>query len=217
MNGLNRWNLLVEPARILREGFRALIESEAGLRVAESDGHASALEALRRQPADVLVFNLGVVGQPLAGFVRDARRICPRLKLVGYDFEGVAGRAIAFVRSGCSGCLLGDFSAEDMLLAVRSAGGRGLYLNAEAAGIVIDYYLENSRRSSPATEAGLGLRERQVLELLAEGRQARGIARELGISVNSAIYHRRRIMAKLKVRSVSQLTKWAIQSGLSTP
>jgi DNA-binding NarL/FixJ family response regulator len=120
------------------------------------------------------------------------------------------------LKAGASGYLLKDGAFEELAGAIRTVMAKKMYLSPRIADVVVEDYVRNMPRSEPSAFAALTPREREVLQLLAEGKATKQAAAALHVSVKTVETHRRQIMTKLDIHSVAELTKYAIREGLTS-
>jgi DNA-binding NarL/FixJ family response regulator len=128
------------------------------------------------------------------------------------DEQFVAG----MLRAGASGYLLKDCAAEELSYAVRAVKANQTYLSPGVAAIVTKEYVRNLTKGKKHTPSVLTSREREVLQLLSEGKLSKEIAESLHLSVRTIETHRRQIMDKLGIHTVAELTKYAIRQGITS-
>jgi two-component system NarL family response regulator len=145
--------------------------------------------------------------------VRGAR---PMARVLALCCGGDRQQVMAMLDAGGGGCLDRNADFMELLHAVRTLAAGGSYISPEIAGVLVDSYV---RREYPVDENGLGTlgtRERQVLQMVAEGRTSREIANRMKVTRSTVESHRRNIMRKLNLRGVAEMTRFAIRSGLTT-
>jgi DNA-binding NarL/FixJ family response regulator len=120
------------------------------------------------------------------------------------------------LEAGASGYLLKDCAFEELVRAIRSVMSNQIYLSPTIAGIVVNRYIGKSPRGESSVFTNLTPREREILQILAEGMSTKKIAYHLNISVKTVETHRRNIMEKLNIHSISELVKYAIREGLTS-
>jgi DNA-binding NarL/FixJ family response regulator len=121
------------------------------------------------------------------------------------------------LRAGASGYLLKDCASQELANAIHQVAGGKKYLSPEITGVVIDDYLVGGSSEEGVTAAAqLSAREREVLQLIAEGWSTKQIATHLYVSVKTIETHRRQIMKKLDLHNIADLTKYAIREGLTS-
>ncbi len=208
--------LIADDHAIVREGLRALLGQAAGFRVVgeASDGRR-AVEMVARLKPDVVLMDISMRG--LNG-VEATRRIvgerrAPRVLALSMhtDMRSVS----RMMEAGASGYLVKDCEPSELTAAIETVAGGGVYVCAEVRGAA-------ARVQSRSTEAAttdlrsLSVREREVLQLLAEGQNTRDIATTLGLSEKTVENHRQQLRDKLGLASTAELTKFAIREGLTS-
>lgn len=206
--------LLADDHAIVREGLRALLTREADLRVVGEAGDGR--EALRLAQAvrpDVAALDLSM---PLLNGLEAARQMAawdrpPRTILLTMHTE--EHYVLEALRAGVRGYVLKKQAAADLVRAIREVVSGGVYLSPGVSATVAD-----AVRSAGAAPADpLTAREREVLQLVAEGKSTKEIAAILGVSVKTADAHRTRLMQKLDIHDVASLTRYAIRHGIIQP
>lgn len=205
--------VLADDHLIFRQALKTLLE-QAGLEVVadEPDGRA-AVEAVWRLAPDVVVLD---VAMPLLNGVDAAREIIrmephPHIILLsGLDDARFVPEAM---RAGVRGFVLKTQGAEDLLRAIEAVRQGVLYVSPGASQAVIDA----CRTGAPPATQRLSVRERQVVQLVAEGKSNKQIAETLAITVKTAEFHRGRLMRKLHIHDVAGLVRYAIREGLIAP
>lgn len=209
--------LLVDDHKIIRDGLRAILEQQPEIDVVgeAADGH-EAIACARTANPDVIVMDVSMRG--LNGIDATARIVSelPGIKIIGLSMNADRRYVLAMLSAGAGGYILKDAAAQELIRALRTVAAGHTYLSPEITGIVVDTAVQASRpaaETDPASE--LSTREREVLQLLAEGRTSKDIGAQLHIAVTTVETHRRQIMRKLKIRTVAELTKYAIREGLT--
>ena len=205
--------LLADDQVIVREGVRALLEREGFEVVAEaSDGREAVRLATTLQP-DIAIFDLGLPLLNGLDATREILRASPGTRSIVLTVLAERQNVLDALRAGAKGYVVRTQAAADLLLAIHEVSRGAIYLSPSISGIVVEAYLTLSDApSDPLTP-----RERQVLQLVAEGRRTREIADLLGVSVKTAESHRVRIMGKLGIRQTAGLVRYAIRQGLIAP
>lgn len=203
--------VLADDHAIVRQGLRLLLAG-AGLEVVgeASDGHEAVRLAHELKP-DVAV--LDVVMPVLNGLdaAREIQHASPRTKAILLTSRQDERMVLEALQAGIRGCVQKTYDAQDLIQAIRDVAAGGVYLSAAFSHCVVEAY--RARTALPPDP--LSRRERQVLQLIAEGKSTRQIAGVLGVSVKTAESHRTNIMRKLKIRQTAGLVRYALQRGLS--
>jgi DNA-binding NarL/FixJ family response regulator len=198
--------LLADDHSITLSGMRSVIGQEHEIVGTASDGRALVSEALRLRP-HVIVLDISM---PLLNGVEAARKIhqeWPQAKLIFVSMHTNVMYVREAMSTGASGYILKTSAAEELLPAIRTVLDGGVYMTASLKPAVSD---------SKITHASLGLtnRQREVLQLVAEGRTSKEVATLLGTSVKTANFHRYQLKKKLGVRSIAELAAFAVRSGV---
>jgi DNA-binding NarL/FixJ family response regulator len=138
----------------------------------------------------------------------------PGVKVVALSMHSDRRFVLGMLEAGASGYLLKDCAFDELAKAIRSVAAGHTYLSPSVADVVVKGYLDKLSEPLTAARSPLTQREREILQLLAEGSTTKEIASHLGVSVKTVETHRRNMMQKLNMRSVAELTKYAIREGL---
>lgn len=205
--------LLADDHPILRHGLRALLEREGFAVVAEAGDGKEAVKLARQHRPDVAVLDLSM---PLLSGLEAARTI-QREKLARGVLLLTVHREDHYVlealRAGIRGYVLKSQAPEDIAAAIRQVASGGIYLSPGLSEVLLDAYVN---RREPVDDP-LSPRERQVLQLVAEGKTTKEVAAVLEISVKTADSHRSRLMKKLEMDETAGLVRYAIRRGVVEP
>jgi two-component system, NarL family, response regulator NreC len=202
--------VLADDHHIVRQGLRALLEKEGLKVVAEAENGRDAVQMAQQHKPDVAVLDLMM---PLLNGLDASREILQNryataaILLTMHTEEHQIAMAL---RAGVRGYLLKTQAAEDLVHAIREVVRGEIYLSPGVSRIVVDGYLSGDR---PAGDP-LAPRERQVLQLVAEGKTSKEIAVLLGLTVKTAESYRARVMEKLDVHETAGLVRYAIRHGI---
>ena len=210
--------ILADDHAIVRHGLSKLLQQEKGIEVIAQaqDGH-STVELTRELSPDLVVMDIGM---PDLNGIEATRQIVqdfPQVKVIGLSMHSGQKFIIEMLKAGASGYLLKDCALEELTIAVRTVAEGKMYLSPGITDIVVENYVRHSEEKEPSSFSLLSQREREVLQLMAEGKTTKQIALHLHISPKTVEGHRLRLMSKLKMDNVAQLTKYAIQEGLTSP
>lgn len=209
--------LLADDHKIIRDGLCSLIEKQPGMEVvAEADNGRAALKLARRLKPDAIIMDLNM---PDLNGIDAARQILtelPDTKIIVLSMHADRQFVVGALQAGASGYLLKDCAFEELARALQTVLRRQTYLSPGIAGTVVKDYLEQLSTIETAIEAALTPREREVLQLIAEGRSTKETADRLNVSIKTVESHRRNIMEKLNIHSTAELTKYAIRKGLTS-
>ena len=201
--------LLADDHPMFRQGLKALLEREGFEVVAEAaDGHEAVRQARQLTPA-VAVLDIGM---PLLNGIDAARQILkqtPSTQVVVLTMYEEEAYVLEALRAGIRGYVLKAQAAADLVAAIREVLRGAVYLSPGISKAVVDAYMGKSELPlDPLTD-----RERQVLQLIAEGKTTKEIAEILGLSVKTADSHRTRIMQKLEIHETASLVRYAVRRG----
>jgi DNA-binding NarL/FixJ family response regulator len=209
--------LLVDDHKMMREGLRALMSGVPDIKVVgeASDGR-TALDLVRTLAPDVVVLD---VGMPELNGVETARRIRAehkRVKVIALSTHSDKRYVHHMLEAGACGYVLKMGAHEELVRAVRAASQGRTYLSPEIAGYIVERSTQPHGVSAPSAFSMLGSREREVLQLVAEGKTSGETAKQMHISVKTVETHRRNIVQKLGLHGTAELTKYAIREGLTS-
>ncbi len=209
--------LLADDHKITRQGLRALLGKQEDMEVvAEAEEGRMAVRLVRELLPDVVIMD---VSMPDLNGMEAARQIVgkfPDVKIIALSMHSDSLFVTEMLRSGASGYLLKDCAFEELARAIRAVVAGKAYLSPSISGIVVDDYVHRLSKADFSTSELLTDREREVLQLIAEGESTKQIALKLHISVKTVETHRRQIMNKLDIHTVAELTKYAIRKGLTS-
>jgi len=209
--------VLADDHSIVRQGLRALIEKQSDMRVIgeASNGRETVAMAGELLP-DVILMDVSMPDMNGIEATRRIRTAFPEIKVLALSMHSDRRFAIEMLRAGAYGYLLKDSAFEEMAHAIRAVMSGHTYLCHKIADIVIRDYMDITTKGEVSVFSALTVREREVLQLIAEGKSTKEIASILGVSVKTIETHRQQMMEKLDIHSVAELTKYAIREGLTS-
>jgi DNA-binding NarL/FixJ family response regulator len=205
--------LLADDHPVFRQGLRALLEREKFEIVGEaSDGLEAIAMAERLQPT-VVVADLAMPALNGIDAAREILKVAPRSKTILLSMYTEEHHVLEALRAGVKGCVSKSQAAEHLLQAIKDVCAGGVYLSPHVSGAVVQAYLARTELPyEPLTP-----RERQVLQLIAEGKTTKETAAVLDVSVKTAETHRTNLMEKLDIHSTAGLVRYAIRRGMLQP
>jgi len=202
--------VLADDHALVRQGLRSLLEKEKFQVVAEASDGQEAVRFSESLHPDIAVFDISMPTLNGIDAARQLGRSCPKTKailLTQHEEDQYIREAL---EAGVKGFVLKSQVASDLVLAIQQVARGQFYLSPGVSRAVVEAYRTKSEMPSDP----LTLRERQVLQLIAEGRSTKDVASLLGISVKTAESHRTRLMQKLDIHETATLVRYAVRRGL---
>jgi len=208
--------LIADDHRLFRDGLRTLLEKQRNVRVVAetTDGAETVAAALELKP-DIVLMDISM--SELNG-IEATRRIVARgsaTRIIMLSMHSDRRFITESLKAGAMGYLLKDCAFEEVLFAVKAVSEGTMYLSSRISESVIKDYVAIAKSAPGSAFSILSAREREVLQLLAEGKSTKEAAARLHVSVKTIETHRKQIMDKLDIHSVAELTKYAIREGLT--
>jgi two-component system response regulator NreC len=210
--------VIADDHTLMRAGLRALLEHDLGHTVVgEAETGLRALEQVRACTPDLVLMD---VGMPELNGIEATRQLIaqtPGVKVIGLSIHADVDYVIEMLKAGARGYLLKDSALEELHQAIRVVGAGQTYVAQKLATQVFDDYIRRvgAERRESAFDL-LSARDRIIIQLLAEGHTSKEIAERLSLAVSSVETYRSQIMAKLNLRNIAALTKYAIREGITS-
>jgi len=208
--------LIADDHKIFREGLRTLLQNRGDIEViGEADNGRTVVALAAELRPDVIIMD---VAMPDLNGIEATRQItggCVGAKVLALSMHSDSRFVTRMLQAGAQGYLLKDCAFEELALAIDTIVNDGVYLSPGVTGVVVRDYVQHLAEGEGGI-AALSPREREVLQLVAEGLTTKDIAAKLHISVKTVETHRKQIMDKLEIRSVAELTKYAVREGLTS-
>jgi len=209
--------LLAEDHQLFRQGLRSMLANDAEVEViGEAASGRSAVELARQLVPDVVVMDISMPDLNGIDATRQIKQRSPGIQVLALSAHADRRFVTGILAAGAAGYILKDSAFEELCRAIHTVAAKQVYLSPAVAGGVV----EASLRSAPADGASgadaLTPRQREVLQLLAEGMNTKQMAAHMHLSVKTIETHRTQIMKRLDCQSVADLTKYAIREGLTT-
>lgn len=209
--------LLADDHKMMREGLRALIEEQPDMAViAEAEDGRSAVQLATTLSPDVIIMD---VSMPRLNGIEATRKIVAKLshaKILALSMHYDRKVVMEILNAGASGYLLKDCAFEELACAIHAVADDRTYLSQQITDVVIKEYVHRLTKPGSSALPVLTAREREVLQLLAEGNSTREIASHLKVSAKTVETYRKHIMLKLNIHTIAGLTKYAIREGLTS-
>ncbi len=209
--------LLAEDHHLIRQGIRALLEARKEFEVVGEavDGRTAVKLAQQHNP-DVIIMDVSMPELNGIDATRQILRENVNVKVIALSMYSDKRFITGMLEAGVSAYLLKNCLAAELISAIQSVMKGQKYLSPQILGEVVEGYLMHLARSKSESASPLSSREREIVQLVAEGIGSKQIAERLHISPKTVESHKRRIMEKLELHSVAALTKFAIRQGLTS-
>ena len=209
--------MIVDDHQIVRDGLKAILHHEEGIGViAEADNGRTALRLVDELKPEIVIMDIAM---PDMNGIEATRRISsehPEIKALILSMHHDKRMVIEVFNAGARGYLLKECASDELLRAIRTLLQGETYLSPKISSIVVKDLVKKQQGENPSEIFSLSSREREVLQLLAEGKNMKEIAFTLDVSIKTVEAFRKRLMDKLKVNSIAELTKIAIREGLTS-
>ncbi|AGK99791.1 response regulator [Desulfoscipio gibsoniae] len=208
--------MIADDHKMIREGLRALFNGHPCMDViAEAVNGKECIQVARETSPEVIIMD---VVMPVLNGIEATRHILsvnPKIKIIGLSMYSDRRYIAEMFKAGAWGYLLKDCAFEELVRAIEYVTANQYYLSPSVTGVLIQDYLYKNCEANVFSL--LTPREREVLQLIAEGKTTNQIASLLFVSKKTVETHRRQIMKKLNLTSIAELTKYAIREGLTSP
>lgn len=207
--------LLADDHAILREGIRMVLDAQSGIAVVgEAEDGRQALDMVERLHPDVVVMDIAMPNMNGAEATRQIRRRFPRTRVVVLTMHENQQYLTQIVRAGACACVVKRSAGTELVTAVKAAARGESYFSPAMAGMLLEVYRARVVDEGPDELSLLTEREREVLQLVAEGRTSQEIADQLFVSIKTVQTHRMHIMEKLNAHDRTELVRHAIRLGV---
>jgi len=202
--------LLVDDHSVVRQGIRILLERESFDIVAEAADGVEAVRLAEKHQPDIAIVDLSMPVMNGITAIGEIKKVSPRTKFVLLTMHTDEHHVLQALHAGVKACVTKTQAVEHLIVAIREVLAGGVYLSPSVSGAVVQAYLTKSDAAyDPLTD-----RERQVLQLVAEGNTTKEIAAIIGVTAKTAETHRVKVMDKLDIHSTAGLVRYAIRRGL---
>lgn len=209
--------LLADNHKLFCEGLRTLFAKQPGVEiVGEANNGRLAVRMAHELSPDLVVMDIGMPELNGMDATRQIRSELPRVKVLAVSMYSDRQYVAGMLSAGASGYVVKDSAFGELAQAVQVVMGGGRYLSPEIVGVVVEDYVQRLAPAPGSAAAKLSVREREVLQLMAEGHGTGEIAQRLHVSRKTIETHRKNIMLKLELHSIAELTKFAIREGLTS-
>ncbi len=207
--------ILIDDHQIVLDGLRSLLEKQTGMEViAEATDGYMAIELVRKLSPDVAIIDVAL---PMLNGIETTRQILaenPGVKILALSMHSDIRFAVEMFKAGAAGYLPKDCAFNELTFAIKTVLANKIYLSPNMTEKVVKGFINNLKDTSSVFSV-LTVKERHVLQLMAEGKTRNQIAMALFISEKTVETHHRNIIKKLGIKSIAELTKYAIREGLT--
>ncbi len=209
--------VLADDHQIVRQGLRALLASEPDIKVvAEADNGRAVLRLVKEFSPDLVIMDISMPDLNGIDATRQIIADYPGVKVIALSMHSDSLFVLNMLKAGASGYLLKDCALGELVKAIRAVLNQKTYLSPGVSDVIIKDFICSDGSPGGSAFSMLTAREREVLQLMAEGKSTNEIAEALGVSAKTVESHRKQLMDKSGMHSVAELTKYAIRQGLTT-
>lgn len=209
--------LLVDDHEMFRDGLESLVKKEDKMQVVDvAENGRIAVQKVRELSPDIVVMDVSMPDLNGIEATRQIKSGGSQVKIIALSVHSSKQFVTGMLIAGASGYLLKANAFEELINAINAVYGGQIYLTPRIAGVVVDGYVQYVNTITDNDDMVLSPREREVLQLLAEGHANKKIADLLSISIKTVDTHRQHLMQKLSLRTLPELTKYAIREGLTS-
>lgn len=208
--------LIADEHRIVREAIISMLENEGDIQVIgeAEDGRIAVEMAVELQP-DIIIIETSLPNLNGIEATRQIISALPDIKIIALSGHLDNRSVYEMLKAGAMGYVPKQCAFSELILAIRNVISNKVYMSTQISGIIVEGYLNRQSDSENSPYSVLTAREREVLQLIAEGKSTKVVARELFVSVKTVEWHRSQLMKKLRMQSVAELVKYAIREGLT--
>jgi two-component system response regulator NreC len=209
--------LIADDHGIVREGLHSLIGKQPDMEiVGEADDGRKALDLALELEPDIVIMDISMPNLNGVDATRQIVREHPKIKVIALSMHSSSMFVADMIKAGASGYMLKDCLFNELAEAIRIVHEGGAYLSPDVVSLVVGDYMNRLSGAGGLPLESLSEREREVLQLIGEGKNTKQIAQELHVSTKAIEANRRKIMEKLHSQSVADLVRWAILGGLTS-
>ncbi len=209
--------ILADDHNVLREGLKSLLNRQQDFEViGEADNGRDAVRLAKKLEPDIVVLDIGM---PNMNGIQATQHIVaevPDTKVLALSMHSDHQFVVKMLQAGASGYMLKDCAYEELISAVRDINAGKFYLSKDVTGVVVNNYINMIQAVDAVSHPTLTSRERETLQLIAEGKSTAETANLLNVSTKTIETHRKNIMDKLDIHNIAELTKYAVREGITS-
>jgi DNA-binding NarL/FixJ family response regulator len=209
--------IIVDDHQLMREGLRTLLNKQQDMEIiAEAGDGRTAVRLVNELSPDLVIMD--TVMPDLNGIDASRQIIShnPDIKIIALSMHSDRQFIIEMIKAGAKGYILKDCAFDELISAIETVVDGEIYLSPKITTIVLREFIVESAKDKTSVFHVLSNREREVLQLIAEGMSTKQIAHHLNVSVKTIETHRQQIMNKLDIHNIAELTKYAVREGLTS-
>ncbi|MEP0813102.1 MAG: response regulator transcription factor [bacterium] len=210
--------IIADDHKLFREGLHSLLEKLPGVEIiGEADNGRDTIQLVSKLSPHIVIMDISMPGLNGIEATVQLSKKCPNTKVIALSMHSDRRFVTEMLKAGAYAYLVKDCARKDLEDAIRAVSAGQKFLSPQIAGVVISDYVQILADETEAPEADkLSSREREVLQLIAEGKNVKEIALILDISPKTVEFHRKRIMNKVGAKTIAELTKYAIKMGFTS-
>lgn len=207
---------LVDDHNIFRESLKALLESAPEIEIVGETGESeNAVALIEKSRPDIVIMDVAMPGLNGIEVTRKITTQLAGIRVIALSAYSERKSVLRMLKAGARGYLIKDCVFKELAYAIKAVVKGQIYISPQIADIVVDGFLKQPEKNARSGFSVLTDREREVLQLIAEGKTTKQIALQFKLSVKTIETHRAQIMEKLKINSVAGLTRYAIREGIT--
>ena len=210
--------LLADDHAIIRDGLRSLLQNcpEPAMEVVgEAENGRAAIELCNQLLPDIVIMDISMPDLNGMEATHLLKKAHPTMKVLALSVHSRKHFVIQMLEAGAAGYILKESAFDEVLLAIRTIWDNKIYLSPEISGMVVESCVHSSEQAVTNDHIHLTDREREILQLLAEGKSNKEISRILHRSIKTVDMHRQKLMRKLDIHNLADLTKYALREGIT--
>ncbi|MFP4052354.1 MAG: response regulator [Phycisphaerae bacterium] len=209
--------ILVDDHQVVLDGLQGLLSDEPDIQViASADNGRTAVDLAREHKPDVVVIDIAMPQLNGIAAVRQILSASPQTRVLALSMHTGGQIVTDMLQAGAVGYVVKSSPIEEVIHAIHTVMNGKTFLSPEIAGGIVQDLVRGSSGEKDPTRSTLSDREKEVLQLVAEGKSSKEIAATLHVTTKTIEWHRKSIMDKLGIRSIAELTKYAVREGLTT-